>query len=58
MGTTPELIATAPTDRQKKIERIAEAATWWVYDQSCPNALADLEYAVEDLVGVPVESGN
>lgn len=40
----------APTDEQKK-ERIVTAAIMWVYDQSCPNALMDLEGAVEGYVG-------
>jgi hypothetical protein len=55
MTPTPASIATAPTDDAMK-ERIITAAIMWVYDQTCPNALADLERAVEQYVGTPVSS--
>jgi hypothetical protein len=37
-------------------ERIVAAAIMWVYDQTCSNALMELESAVEAYVGQPVSS--
>lgn len=46
--------APAMTDRAAKKERVARAAVDWVYSQNCANALAELEEAVFDLIGVEI----
>lgn len=46
--------APVTTDRAAKKERIARAAVDWVYGQNCANALAELEDAVVDLIGVEI----
>lgn len=46
--------APAPTDREEKKKRVVKAAVEWVYDQSCTNALMELEDAVIDLIGQPL----
>lgn len=38
----------APTDEKR--ERVVKAAVEWVYDQSCSNALVELEDAVFDFM--------
>ena len=43
------------TEREQKIEAVAKAAVTWVYDKGCANALMDLENAVVDLIGVPLD---
>lgn len=45
------LTAPAQTERERKRERILKAAIDWVYDQSCSEALMELEDAVTDFVG-------
>lgn len=44
------MTAIAPT-KEKKRERLLKAAVDWVYDQSCSEALMELEDAAADLVG-------
>ena len=41
------------TDAQR--QRVLRAAIEWVYDQRCPNALAELEDAVTDLMGFDLD---
>lgn len=45
-----EIALTAHAQTEAR-ERVLRAATEWVYDQGCSNALADLEEAVCDLIG-------
>lgn len=49
------MTATAPID---KMARIARAAIDWVYNQTCSNALMELEDAVEDFMGIEVNPSN
>lgn len=42
-----------PTDEKR--ERIVKAAVEWVYDQSCSHSLAELEDAVTDFMGHPLD---
>lgn len=46
--------APVTTDRPAKKERIARAAVDWVYGQNCTRALAELEDAVVDLIGIEI----
>lgn len=48
-------IAPAPTERETKRERVVKAAVEWVYDQTCSNALMELEDAVTDMIGTPLD---
>lgn len=41
----------AAREKREKLELIARAAILWVYDQGCPNALADLEEKVVEYTG-------
>jgi hypothetical protein len=45
------MTAPAPTEREAKRERVVKAAVEWVYDQSCSNALMELEDAVTEFIG-------
>jgi hypothetical protein len=49
---------TAPIDRDWKLDRkrarIVRAAVDWVYNQSCSNALMELEDSATDFIGVPI----
>lgn len=49
---TPGSTVSAETKAEQR-ERVLRAAVTWVYD-GCTNSLAELEDAVEDLIGVPV----
>lgn len=51
MPMESRLTAPAQTEREAKRERVLKAACDWVYDQTCANALAELEDAVVDLIG-------
>ena len=42
----------APTNKNAARSRVAAAAIWWVKDQSCSEALAELEDAVDALLEV------
>ncbi|WP_210263981.1 hypothetical protein [Bradyrhizobium denitrificans] len=46
--------APAQTDGSKR-ERVVKAAVEWVFDQSCSNALAELEDAVCAFMGIDLE---
>lgn len=52
------LTAPAQTERDKKWERVVKAAADWVYDQTCSDALAELEDAVADLIGTPINAND
>ena len=52
------LTAPARTERDTARDRIAAAAVWWVSDQACSEALAELEEAVEEALAVPPEPGS
>lgn len=45
------LTAAAQTERERKRERLLKAAVDWVFDQSCSEALMELEDAAADLIG-------
>ena len=44
------MTAHVPNSRDEKRARVVAAAVWWVNDQACAEALADLEDAVEELL--------
>ena len=49
-------IATAPiNEREAKRERVVKAAVDAVYARYCSNSIAELEAAVVDLIGAPIE---
>lgn len=49
-------IAPAQTERDERRERVVKAAVEWVYDQSCSNALMELEDAVTEFMRVPLHA--
>lgn len=53
------MTATAPIDRDWQLDqrraRVIRAAVDWVYNQSCSNALMELEDSVTELFGIPID---
>lgn len=39
----------------EKRERVVKAAVEWVYDQSCSHSLVELEDAVTEFIGQPLD---
>ncbi len=52
------MTATAPIDRDWQLDqkraRVIRAAVDWVYNQSCSNALMELEDSVTDFYGIQI----
>lgn len=45
----------SPDPKTAKRERVTKAAVSWVYDQTCAASLLELEEAVTDLIGAPLD---